>query len=90
MSMALKNNDKNQIDDIYNIEETKILREIFNIIEDNNSLKEKNKKNNLLYEKFNIKNIKLNQLTYEINNNNQKNRYKIKLQKIIFRNKISN
>lgn len=90
MSMALKNNDKNQIADIYNIEETKILREIFNIIEDNNLIKEKNKKNNILYEKFNIKNIKLNQLTYEINNNNQKNRYKIKLQKIIFRNKISN
>ena len=89
MSMALKNNDKNQIDDIYNIEETKILREIFNIIEDNNSLKEKNKINNILYEKFNIKSIRLSQLTNEINNH-QKNRYKIKLQKIIFRNKISN
>ena len=89
MSMALKNNDKNQIANIYNIEETKILREIFNIIEDNNSLKEKNKINNILYEKFNIKSIKFSQLTNEINNH-QKNRYKIKLQKIIFRNKISN
>ena len=90
MSIALKNNYNHQISNIYNNEEAMVLREIFNIIEDNNKIKEKNKKNNLLYNKFNIKNIKLNQLTYEINNNNQKNRYKIKLQKIIFRNKISN
>ena len=90
MSIALKNNYNHQISNIYNNEEAMVLREIFNIIEDNNLIKEKNKKNNILYEKFNIKNIKLNQLTYEINNNNQKNRYKIKLQKIIFRNKISN
>ena len=90
MSIALKNNYNDQISNIYNNEEAMVLREIFNIIEDNNLIKEKNKKNNILYEKFNIKNIKLNQLTYEINNNNQKNRYKIKLQKIIFRNKISN
>ena len=89
MSMALKNNDKNQIDDIYNIEEAKILREIFNIIEDNNSAKEKNKINNILYEKFRIKSIRFSQLTKEINNH-QKNRYKIKLQKIIVHNKISN
>jgi len=80
----IKNNTQENI--LQNNEEALILREIFNIIEDKNKNKKVDDKNNELFEKYHIKNIKLEQ----INNidSHPKNKYKSKLQKILFKKKF--
>ena len=65
-------------------EEIFILREIFNIIEDKN--KKVDDKNNELIEKYNIKDIKIEKLSKI--ESNPKNKYKSKLQKILFKKKF--
>ena len=64
------------------------MREIYNIVEakkENKEIEIENK-NNILNEKFNIKNIELsNLISIE---NKPKNRYKSKLQKLLFKKKM--
>ena len=79
----IKNN--TQENTLQNNEETFILREIFNIIEDKNKNK-KVGKNNELIEKYNIKDIKIVKLSKI--ESNPKNKYKSKLQKILFKKKF--
>ena len=81
MSIIKKNTQENILQ---NNEETLILREIFNIIEDRN--KKVIDKNNKLIEKYKIKDIKIQKL----NNidSNPKNKYKSKLQKILLKKKF--
>ena len=67
-------------------EEIFILREIFNIIEDKNKNKKVDDKNNELIEKYNIKDIKIEKLSKI--ESNPKNKYKSKLQKILFKKKF--
>ena len=67
-------------------EEIFILREIFNIIEDKNKNKKVDDKNNELIEKYNIKDIKVEKLSKI--ESNPKNKYKSKLQKILFKKKF--
>jgi hypothetical protein len=82
----IPNNDKRN--NLNNIEEALILREIFNIIENKNSNgnENANNKNNDLLEKYKIHNIKFNS-NIGINTLS-KNRYKIKLRKL-FKNKVN-
>ena len=67
-------------------EEIFILREIFNIIEDKNKNKKVDDKNNELIIKYNIKDIKIEKLSKI--ESNPKNKYKSKLQKILFKKKF--
>ena len=64
-------------------EEACILREIFNIIEAKKEKKEIDIIKNPLLEKYNIKKIKIEQINGL--NKQPKNRFKLKLQKIIFK-----
>ena len=68
---------------LQNNEEALVLREIFNIIEDKKINKSNENRNNDLIEKYKIKNIKIEKLN--IINNGPKNRYKLKLQKILLK-----
>ena len=79
MSIIKKNTQENIPQ---NNEETLILREIFNIIENKKVID----KNNKLIEKYKIKDIKIQKL----NNidSNPKNKYKSKLQKILLKKKF--
>ena len=79
MSIIKKNTQENILQ---NNEETLILREIFNIIENKKVID----KNNKLIEKYKIKDIKIQKL----NNidSNPKNKYKSKLQKILLKKKF--
>ena len=63
-----------------------LLRKIFNIIEDKKRNKEINNKSSELLEKYQIKNINFEKL----NNidSHPKNKYKVKLQKILFKKKF--
>ena len=67
-------------------EEIFILREIFNLIEDKNKNIKVDDKNNELIEKYNIKDIKIEKLSKI--ESNPKNKYKSKLQKILFKKKF--
>ena len=72
-------------------EESLILREIFNKIEENQRIKIKDKNNKIVFtNKFNIKNnlnilIRINDMK-----SRPKNKYKLKLQKIIIPKKLTN
>jgi hypothetical protein len=71
-----------------NNEDACVLREIFNLIEakmENKEEQNKNK-NNPLYDKYKIKNIKIEKLSCI--EENPKNRYKSKLQKLLFKKKM--
>ena len=68
---------------LQNNEEALALREIFNIIEDKKISKSNENRNNDIIEKYKIKNIKIEKLN--IINNGPKNRYKLKLQKILLK-----
>ena len=70
-----------------NNEAASLLRKIFNIIEDKKRNKEINNKSSELLEKYQIKNINFEKL----NNidSHPKNKYKVKLQKILFKKKFS-
>ena len=75
----IPNNDKR--DNLNNIKEALILREIFNIIENKNLNKNTDNENDNLLEKYKIHNIK-----FKSNigiNNLSKNRYKIKIRKLL-------
>ena len=63
-----------------------LLRKIFNIIEDKKRNKEINNKSSELLEKYQIKNINFEKL-YNIDSH-PKNKYKVKLQKILFKKKF--
>ena len=69
-----------------NNEAASLLRKIFNIIEDKKRNKEINNKSSELLEKYQIKNINFEKL----NNidSHPKNKYKVKLQKILFKKKF--
>ena len=67
-------------------EEIFILREIFNIIEEKNKNRKVDDKNNELIIKYNIKDIKIEKLSKI--ESNPKNKYKSKLQKILFKKKF--
>ena len=85
MSIIPNNDKKNNLN---NIKEALILREIFNIIENKNkNINENtNKKDDHLLEKYKIHNIKFNS-NIGINTLS-KNRYKIKIRKL-FKNKLN-
>ena len=87
MSTAPKiEEDKREIN-LKNNEEALILRKIFNIIEGKSRKKDFEDNKHSIFVKVNNKNIHLNNLNDDIGiNNPQKNKYKIKLQKILFRN----
>ena len=80
MSIILNNTQENSLK---NNEEACILREIFNIIEAKKENKEIDNKNNILLEKYKIKNLKLENI-HEFNRH-PKNKFKSKLQKIILK-----
>ena len=80
----IKNN--TQENTLQNNEEIFILREIFNIIEDKNKNRKVDDKNNELITKYNIKDIKIEKLNKI--DSNPKNKYKSKLQKILFKKKF--
>ena len=67
-----------------NNEEAIILREIFNIIEAKKNNKEIENKDNELLAKYKIKNIKLGNISNDLNKP-PKNRFKSKLQKILIK-----
>ncbi len=67
------------------------LRKLYNIIEENQRIKKKiiNNTNNS-NKKFMLKNSNFNDIIGDINNNNRpKNKYKLKLQTILFKKKIN-
>ena len=67
------------------------LRKLYNIIEENQRIKKKiiNNTNNS-NKKFMLKNSNFNDIIGDINNNNHpKNKYKLKLQTILFKKKIN-
>jgi hypothetical protein len=80
----IKNN--TQENTLQNNEEIFILRDIFNIIEDKNKNRKVDDKNNELITKYNIKDIKIEKLNKI--DSNPKNKYKSKLQKILFKKKF--
>ena len=67
------------------------LRKLYNIIEENQRIKKKTLNNtNNFNKKFILKNSILNDIIGDINNNNRpKNKYKLKLQTILFKKKIN-
>ena len=67
------------------------LRKLYNIIEENQRIKKKTINNtNNFNKKFILKNSNLNDIIGDINNNNRpKNKYKLKLQTILFKKKIN-
>ena len=67
------------------------LRKLYNIIEENQRIKKKTLNNtNNFNKKFILKNSNLNDIIGDINNNNRpKNKYKLKLQTILFKKKIN-
>ena len=67
------------------------LRKLYNIIEENQRIKKKTLNNtNNFNKKLMLKNSNLNDIIGEINNNNRpKNKYKLKLQTILFKKKIN-
>jgi len=67
------------------------LRKLYNIIEENQRIKKKTINNtNNFNKKFMLKNSNLNDIIGDINNNNRpKNKYKLKLQTILFKKKIN-
>ena len=75
----IPNNDK--ANNIINIKETLMLREIFNIIENKNLKENATNKNDDLLSKYKIHNIKFTS-NIEINSLS-KNRYKIKIRKLL-------
>lgn len=83
MSIQLENTSSNLLK---NNEEACVLREIFNLIEAKLENKEETKQNKTLLEKYNIKNIKVENINGL--ENHPKNRFKSKLQKIIFKKKL--
>ena len=89
MSTAPKiEEDKREIN-LKNNEEALILRKIYNIIEENTRKKDIENNKQSIFVKVNNRNINLNNMNDNIGiNNPQKNKYKIKLQKILFRNRI--
>ena len=85
MSIEINNSPKKNLK---NNEEACVLREIYNIVDakkENKEIEIENK-NNFLNEKFNIKNIELSNLISV--ENKPKNRYKSKLQKLLFKKKM--
>lgn len=83
MSIQLENTSSNLLK---NNEEARALREIFNLIEAKLENKEDTKQNKTLLEKYNIKNIKVENINGL--ENHPKNRFKSKLQKILFKKKL--
>jgi hypothetical protein len=83
MSIQLENTSSNLLK---NNEEARVLREIFNLIEAKLENKEDTKQNKTLLEKYNIKNIKVENINGL--ENHPKNRFKSKLQKILFKKKL--
>lgn len=83
MSIQLENTSSNLLK---NNEEACVLREIFNLIEAKLENKEETKQNKTLLEKYNIKNIKVENINGL--ENHPKNRFKSKLQKILFKKKL--
>lgn len=83
MSIQLENTSSNLLK---NNEEARVLREIFNHIEAKLENKEDTKQNKTLLEKYNIKNIKVENINGL--ENHPKNRFKSKLQKILFKKKL--
>jgi len=67
------------------------LRKLYNIIEENQRIKKKTLNNtNNFNKKLMLKNSNLNDIIGNINNNNRpKNKYKLKLQTILFKKKIN-
>ena len=67
------------------------LRKLYNIIEENQRIKKKTLNNtNNFNKKLMLKNSNLNDIIGDINNNNRpKNKYKLKLQTILFKKKIN-
>ena len=72
---------KDKRNNLNNIKEALILRKIFNIIENKNLNKNTGNKNDDLLEKYQIHNIKF-KSNIDINNLS-KNRYKIKIRKLL-------
>ena len=68
-----------------------VLRKLYNIIEENQRIKKKTLNNtNNFNKKLMLKNSNLNDIIGNINNNNRpKNKYKLKLQTILFKKKIN-
>ena len=66
-------------------EEAQVLRNIFDIVEGKKQSNSMKNKNNSLLEKYKIKNMKIEKLVGI--EENPKNRYKMKLQKILFNKK---
>ena len=85
MSVAPKNEENKENFILNNNEEALVLKKIYNIIQENNRNKgmEDTKKNFL--NSYNINNINLNKINVIDINCPQKNKYKTKLQKILFR-----
>ena len=81
MSFLFNNSQENSLK---NNEEAIILREIFNIIEAKKNNKEIENKDNELLAKYKIKNIKLGNISNDLNKP-PKNRFKSKLQKILIK-----
>ena len=89
MSSEPKSNEDEKENYINNNVEAQELRNIFNQIEENNRKKNIDKDNNILCKVYNNQNNNLNNL-YNISGIYKfpKNKYKLKLQNILFRNKI--
>ena len=77
--------DNTQEKNIKDKEEAQVLRNIFDILKENKRSNSMENKNSSLLEKYKIKNIKIEKLVGI--EENPKNRYKIKLQKILFNKK---
>ena len=88
MSTAPKIEDNKKEVNLNNNEEALIIRKIYSLFEENRNKDTGNNKKSI-YELDNNKSINLNNLNNIIGiNSPQKNKYKIKLQKILIRNKI--
>ena len=87
MSIAPKNKEDKENNNLNINEEALILKKIYNIIEENNRNKSKEDNNKNILDPHNINNINLNLNKFNIIGANcpQKNPYKKKLQKILFR-----
>ena len=77
--------DNTQEKNIKDNEEAQVLRNIFDIVEEKKQNNSMENKNSSLLEKYKIKNMKIEKLVGI--EENPKNRYKMKLQKILFNKK---
>ena len=85
MSIAPKNKEDKENNNLNINEEALILKKIYNIIEENNRNKGKEDTKKIILDPHNINNINLNKFNIIGAYCPQKNPYKKKLQKILFR-----